>query len=118
MQTDDSLATVVLSVISIVAICALAFAWQEWLDSRFKIEKPKWRGGTAVLGLITVTIQAVLTMYFFISSTVLSLVARYGFRLFALSLICIGIGKAKYKWSILASSCIFFIINFFTVLSA
>jgi len=110
--------TLILIVLALYAPIGLFWAWKIWYGTSFTIEQPQWRGAIAVVGLLTVTGQAVTTLIFFFSNIALWIVARTSLAIFPVAVMCIMLGKSNYRWWLLSSSCVFFIIGFFTALSA
>jgi hypothetical protein len=102
---------------------SLVPAWRQYRQTR-KTDHPRWRAALATFGLFAASLQALLLAAFWLynnvggdSHSAFQNWARIEIILFVVALLPLLVGTGKYRWWALLSSCLIFVICFFTVLS-
>ena len=113
---------ILLGLATLTAFGGLAYAWWRSKPMYFRQPLPLWRRLLASVGLLAVSIQALL---FLLSWTqigrdpvLLGYWARWVNPIFLIAAPCVLAGKGAVRWWLLCSSILLFVVCFFFTLSA
>lgn len=114
--------TAVLLVLIVAAFVGLLYAWTAWRKQIENEQLSVWRRRFATVGLIAVTIQAVIFIAFwtpvFRDDALLVRWAKGEVIVFLIAIPCVLAGKGPLRWWLLSSSTVLMIGSFFTALGA
>jgi hypothetical protein len=113
---------VVFGLMILTAFGGLVYAWLRVRTKLLKEKLPLWRRTLASIGLIAVSVQALL---FFLPLTRIGrdplLFGRWASwqdPIFFIAVLCVLAGKGSFRWWLLSSSILLFVISFLVTLTA
>jgi len=113
---------VVFGLMLLLAFWGLGYAWWHWRISLAKETLPLWRRTLGIVGLLAVSVQALLFLLSFtrIGSDYMLFGkwARWVDYTFLVAVPCVLAGKGKPRWWLLSASILLFVVCFFITLSA
>jgi hypothetical protein len=113
---------IIFGLMILLAFWGLGHAWWHWRIRPGKDILPLWRRTFAIVGLLAVSVQALLFILSFtrIGSdyTLFGKWARWVDYTFLVAVPCVLAGKGTSRWWLLSSSILLFVVCFFITLSA
>jgi hypothetical protein len=120
MVRDFILGAILLAMV-VGAFLGLFLGWTQWRGAVNDSPLPPWRLAIARIGLLTITVQALLFISLWTPlvhyNALLRQCVPFEFLLLLVAVPCVLLGNAKYRWWLLACSGFLPVVSFFVIVA-